>query len=172
MIMSADTKKKKKERKKTRDCLSSDDTPGLVGCLILFLLCCRRWLLWKRRGSFTVRPHAPQRPGAAASINLLSISCALHSAYRLCLWLQPARLPPPRLCAAAMINCFTLLHSIQTQRYFTPVKLTAVCLVSVFLPKASQSCNDVFIKQTDVLKMTRSLGGLFGCECRASQTQI
>ncbi len=31
-------------------------------------------LLWKRRGSITTRPHAPQRLRAAASINLLSLS--------------------------------------------------------------------------------------------------
>lgn len=65
-----------KQTKKS-DCLSCNDLLGLVGCLFLFLLCCRRVLLWKRRGSITMRPHAPQRPGAAASINLLSISCVL-----------------------------------------------------------------------------------------------
>lgn len=72
-------------REKKSECLSCDDLPGLVGWLRRLLRC--RWvLLWKRRGSIAMRPHSPQRPRAAASINLFSISCTLHSTYRLCLW--------------------------------------------------------------------------------------
>lgn len=57
-----------------------DGLSHLVGCLF-FLLCCRRVLLWKRRGSITMCPHTPQRPRAEASINLLS----LCRAYRACI---------------------------------------------------------------------------------------
>lgn len=65
---------------KPGDHLSCDGLSHLVGCLFL-LLCCRRVLLWKRRGSITMCPHTPQRPRAEASINLLS----LCRAYRPCL---------------------------------------------------------------------------------------
>lgn len=169
-VMMSDWQKKKK---KTRDRLSCDDPPGLVGCLFLFLLCCRRVLLWKRRGSITMRPHTPQRPRAAASINLFSISCALHSAYRLCLWLQaPLPPPPPPLCAA-MINCITFIAFSSERETFQSSEINGTvwrCLWSLSI--AFLSTNDVSVVQARCAENDKVTWRTFGCERCASQTQI
>lgn len=83
-------------------------------------------LLWKRRGSITMRPHAHQRPRAAASINLHSVS-VLHSAYRPCWWLQP---PVLLLFCAAVISCSTFISFASETETFQSSKInrTPRCL--------------------------------------------
>lgn len=123
--------------KKTNMWLSCNDLPGLVGTM----------LLWKRRGggSIAVRPHAPQRPRAAASINLHSISCALHSAYTLCLWLQHPHLPFASICAAVISSLS--LNSVHT---FQPGETNSRVLRPVFLSRSFPQMFSLF--RQDVLK--------------------
>lgn len=112
------------------DRLSCNDPLGLAGCLFLFLLCCRRALLWKRRGSITMRPHAPQRPRATASINLLSISCVLSAVPIEDDYDYSPRPPPPLFDQPWSIVCTVIVFASEGEMHQWCKINSALCLVS------------------------------------------